>query len=135
MYSRPRPKIWKIIFVVVYDNDERIERIMPPSAFSPATVVVRNEGFMEAEVEQEIVALNVEKGMCYGLNPVGARVWQLLASPVTVAEICNTLVDEYQVDPDTCEKEVLDLLFDLQAEGMISQLATAGAQPDAKGRT
>ncbi len=108
---------------------------MPPVSFSPTTVVVRNNGFMEAEVDQEIVALNVEKGTCYGLNSVGARVWRLLASPVSVAEICETLVGEYQVDPDTCEKEVLDLLQDLQAEGMISQTAAADVKPAVKSLT
>ena len=35
---------------------------------SLSTVVGRQAGFVEAEIEKEIVALNVEKGTCYGLN-------------------------------------------------------------------
>jgi hypothetical protein len=107
---------------------------MPPAALSSATVVVRNGGFLEAEVDQEIVALSIEKGVCYGLDPVGARIWRLLANPIRVADICKVLVSEYQVDPETCDREVLDLLEELRAEGMIGVPAGANPEAAAKGR-
>jgi hypothetical protein len=84
------------------------------------TFVARCEGFVEAEVDQEIVALSVEHGTCYGLNRVGSRIWQLLATPTRVADLCATLVDEYDVDVDVCGPQVLDLLEELRAEGMIT---------------
>lgn len=96
---------------------------MQSAAFSSTTVVVRNGGFVEAEVDQEIVALSIEKGICYGLNPVGARIWRLLAEPIRIADICAALVSEYKVDPETCLSEVLDLLEELSAEGMIGTMA------------
>lgn len=108
---------------------------MPLTALSATTIVVRNGGFMEAEVDQEVVALSIEKGICYGLNPVGARIWRLLANPIRVADICTALVGEYQVDPEICEREVLDLLKQLRAEGMIGAPADAGPEAAAKGET
>src|SRR5476651_420786 len=93
---------------------------MQQSELSSATMVVRKTGFIEAEVDEEIVALSIEKGVCYGLNPVGARIWRMLANPIRVADICKTLLIEYQVDPEICEREVLKLLAELRAEGMIS---------------
>ncbi len=87
---------------------------------SPATVVARNDGLIEAEVENEVVALNIEKGTCYGLNPVGSRVWKLLAFPIRISEICAKLLAEYKVDSGVCEREVLDLLEELRAEGLIT---------------
>lgn len=104
---------------------------MPPD-LSSAAMVVRNTGFVEAEVDAEIVALNVEKGVCYGLNPVGAHIWRMLANPICVADICKALVSEYLVDPETCESEVLDLLAELRAEGMIGTPGDAGAEVGAK---
>ncbi|WP_198164545.1 PqqD family peptide modification chaperone [Rhodoplanes sp. Z2-YC6860] len=83
------------------------------------TFVGRHDGFVEAEVNQEIVALSIERGTCYGLNRVGSRIWQLLSTPTRVADVCAILVDEYQVDSDTCGSQVLDLLEELRAEGMI----------------
>ena len=77
-------------------------------SLSTGTKVVRNEGLIEAEVENEIVALSIEKGTCYGLNPVGSRIWKLLADPIQVSDICATLLAEYNVETSTCEREVLD---------------------------
>jgi hypothetical protein len=85
-----------------------------------STIVARRDGFVDAEIDDEIVALSVERGICYGMNKVGSRIWKLLANPIRVGDVCATLLIEYQVDPDVCERQVLDLLEELQAEGLIS---------------
>ena len=90
------------------------------SALSASTVVVRSDGFVEAEIEKEIVALNVEKGTCYGLNLVGSRIWSLLADPIRIDDLCARLLAEYKVEPSDCARQVLDLLEELRAEGMIN---------------
>src|SRR5471030_2872756 len=95
------------------------------AAMSSATVVIRNGDFLEAAVGEEIVAFSVAKGVCYAFNPVGSRIWQFLSNPTSVSDICNTLVDGYQVDPETCEREALDLLEKLWLEGMIISLSEA----------
>jgi hypothetical protein len=107
---------------------------MQASALSSTTVVVRSNGLVDAEIDQEIVALSVAKGVCYGLDPIGSRIWKMLANPIRVADICQTLVREYEVAPETCESDVLDLLEELRSEGMIEQPA-AGADQDIKGQT
>jgi hypothetical protein len=88
-------------------------------SLTPASVVLRSDGLLEAEVENEVVALNIEKGTCYGLNPVASRVWKLIEAPLRVNEICAALLAEYKVEPATCERQVLDLLEELRAEGLI----------------
>jgi len=101
---------------------------MLPLELPSATLVVRDASFMEAEVDDEIVALSIEKGTCYGLNSVGARIWRMLANPIRIADICKALVIEYEVDPETCEREVLDLLAELLAEGIIGTPANSGPE-------
>jgi Coenzyme PQQ synthesis protein D (PqqD) len=88
-------------------------------ALSLETVVARSDGFIDAEIDNEIVLLNIEKGMCYGLNRVGSRIFSLLAVPLRIHDICKTLLTEYNVEPSTCERQVLDLLEELRAEGLI----------------
>jgi hypothetical protein len=85
-----------------------------------SSIVARTAGIVEAEINEEVVALSIERGICYGLNPVGSRIWNLLAAPIRVAELCATLVSEYNVDIDVCERETLDLLEELRAEGLIT---------------
>lgn len=86
---------------------------------SASTVVVRSAELVHAEIDSEIVALSVTRGTCYGLNRVGSRIWSLLERPTRVSDICATLVAEYDVERTICEREVLDLLEELRAEGLI----------------
>jgi hypothetical protein len=86
---------------------------------STATLVARSDGLIEAEIDNEVVALNIEQGTCYGLNRVGSRIWNLLKVPTRIGDVCATLLSEYSVDPSVCERQVLDLLEELRAEGLI----------------
>ena len=86
------------------------------------SVVSQKAGFIEAEIEGEVVALNLETGTCYGLNQVGSRIWHMLATSPRVSDICEALRAEYSVDSDDCERQVLDLLEDLYTEGLIAPI-------------
>jgi hypothetical protein len=89
---------------------------------SNATVVARSDALIDSQIDGEIVALSIERGTCYGLNHVGSRIWGLIASPARIADVCSTLLAEYKVDPDVCERQVLDLFEELRAEGLIETL-------------
>jgi hypothetical protein len=91
---------------------------------SGGTFVVRATGFASAEVDGEVVALNLDKGMCYGLNRIGSRIWRELETPIAVADLCARLLREYRVDLETCEREVIGLLRELCAEGLIETRAS-----------
>ena len=90
------------------------------SPLTLSTVIVRRDDIIDAEIDREIVALSIEHGMCYGLNLVGSRIWRLLAEPIRVGEICNILLTEYNVEPSTCERELVDLLEEMCTEGLIA---------------
>src|ERR1700733_14592348 len=59
------------------------------------------------QVEDELVALNLETSFYYGVDGIGTQIWRLLIDEnMTIAEACGKLVEEYDVDPDTCRREV-----------------------------
>ena len=91
--------------------------------FSPDAVFRRKAELLESDVNDEVVALDVNKGQCYGLNAVGSRVWRLLDTPKSLKDICSTLQDEYEVEPSVCHEEVSRLLSDLQSEGLVEMQA------------
>jgi hypothetical protein len=93
-----------------------------PSHLSVSSVVSRKAGFIEAEIEGEVVALNIETGTCYGLNQVGSRIWHMLATSPRISDICEALRAEYSVGADDCERQVLDLLENLYTEGLIAPI-------------
>ena len=80
------------------------------------------DAVIEAEIDREIVALSIERGTCYGMNRVGSRIWNLIAEPIRICDLCEMLVDAYKVDPAVCERQVLDLLEGLRAEGLVAMV-------------
>ena len=52
------------------------------------TTVVRASDVLASQVENELVMMDIERGMYYALNPVGADIWERLAEPQQVADLC-----------------------------------------------
>lgn len=95
-------------------------------ALSAASVLSRPDGLLEAEVDGEVLLLNIATGRYYGMNAVASRIWQLLGTPRRVDSIGAALVAEYAVEPDVCMGEIVTLLEYLKDEGLIA-LADDGA--------
>jgi hypothetical protein len=91
-------------------------------ALSPETVVVAARDQVSADLEGEAVILSLADGVYYGLDDVGARVWELLRQPRTVAELRDAVTAEYEVDAATAERDLLDLLAEL-AERRLVEIA------------
>jgi hypothetical protein len=89
-------------------------------------VVVACKDQVSCLLGNEAAILHMRSGLYYGLDPVGARVWNLLREPRRVEEILETLVAEYEVDPASCEADLLALLKNLHEEGLI-EVRDAGA--------
>jgi len=77
------------------------------------------EGVIAKMVGSEMVLLDYDRGIYYGLNPVGARVWQLLSDGEASDRIIGLLADEYDVARETLEADVAALLRDLEAKGLV----------------
>ena len=71
------------------------------------------------QVGGETVMLDLAKGAYFGLDSAGARMWLLLAEGKTLAEVCDAIVEEYQVSRGDAERDVLELAENLMAQGLI----------------
>lgn len=76
---------------------------------------------MEAELGDELVALDPNGGQCFGFNNVAASVWRHLAAPKTFDELVQALLAEYEVPPEQCASELDGLLDDMSARGLVTQ--------------
>jgi len=81
--------------------------------------VVASKNQISSELGQEAVILNLKTGVYHGLDAVGGRIWNLIQQPTTVTDIKNVIVDEYEVEPERCEQDLLELLQSLAEEGLI----------------
>jgi hypothetical protein len=67
----------------------------------------------------ESAILNMKNSVYYGVNPVGATVWNLLKEAKTVGQIRDAILNEYEVDALRCEKDLFALLEEMRSEGLI----------------
>jgi hypothetical protein len=82
---------------------------------------------VSSDLSGEAVILNLATGMYYGLDEVGARIWGLLQQPCAVAALRDTIVSEYDVEPERCEQDLLELLADLEAARLVSVVDPASS--------
>ena len=78
---------------------------------------------MEAELGDELVALDAARGECFGFNGPAAAVWRQLAEPKSFQELHAALLAEYDVDGEQCTAELASLLDHLRAKGLVEQSA------------
>ncbi len=89
-------------------------------------LVRRRPGMIEAEVDGELIGLQVDQGACYGFNATATRVWALIEQPRRLAEIRDALLGEFEVDSETCTREVAALLRELEQKGLVEIEASRG---------
>lgn len=77
---------------------------------------------LTSEVDGEVVMMSIEQGSYSGLNGIGSAIWHLLESPVTVSEICDKMMEQYGVQREDCEKDVLAFLNDLASDKTIHKV-------------
>ena len=85
----------------------------------PETHYRRAVELMEAELDDELVALDADAGNCFGFNGPATLVWQELAEPRTASQLKAALMNRYEVDAATCERDLEELLGDLQQRGLV----------------
>ena len=91
---------------------------MNPTITDRSVVVVAKDQ-VSCDLAGEVAILNVKNGVYYGLDPVGARIWNLMQEPRAVAEIQDAITNEYDVEPERCIRDLVGLLEKLLAEGLI----------------
>ena len=80
--------------------------------------VTANRDHLAAELSGETVILHVEKGVYYGLDKLGTRVWSLIQEPRTIDELVQTILKEYEVEPEQAERDLVALVQDLATNGL-----------------
>ena len=79
--------------------------------------VVATKEQVSSELAGEAVILDRKSGVYYGLNSVGASIWNLVHGPQTVNEIRDTLLTEYFLESSQCDRILLPLLQALKSDG------------------
>jgi hypothetical protein len=88
-------------------------------SISTNSKIVVSQDQVSCDLSGEAAILNLKSGVYFGLNTVGASIWKLIQEPKSVKEIQAAIREEYEVEPDQCERDVLALLQELSNHELI----------------
>jgi coenzyme PQQ synthesis protein D (PqqD) len=93
-----------------------------PSTLMPLSLesrIVLSKDQVSCDLAGEAAIVNLKNGVYYGLDPVGARIWNLAREPITLAQILDALVRDYEVDRLTLESDVRHFVRQLAEQGLV----------------
>ena len=89
----------------------------------PAHVLVRF-------LDRECVLLNLETERYFGLDETGTRMWQLVTTTANLNAAFQTLLAEYDVEPELLKANLTELMSRLVENGLLEVIpADVGTAP------
>ena len=70
-------------------------------------------------VEGDAVLMSIGNGRYYRLDDIGTRIWTLIETPTSIGALCDRLVEEFSVERDVCEADVIPMLERMLAHNLI----------------
>jgi hypothetical protein len=87
--------------------------------FEETTIVKRSGRQVACTLNGEVALLDLDKSLYFGLQGVGAHIWNALQEPLSVDDIISMVLSNFDVTPEICRADVLKFLAGLQTAGMI----------------
>jgi len=109
----------KVIFVISLPKMPFNMTSYRSRKLSGRSMVVVSQDQVSCDLSGESAILNLKAGVYYGLNEVGTRIWKLIQEPRRVGDLRDAILEEYEVEPDRCEADIMVLLQDLLDNGLI----------------
>lgn len=71
----------------------------------------------------ETMLLDLASGTYFGLDDIGGRIWELLEDGATLAQICDAIWQDYNVERNDLERDVLKLAAELAEKQLVVRAA------------
>jgi hypothetical protein len=88
--------------------------------------VVASKTQLSTTLGDEVVILGLNDEVYYGLDGAGARMWALLQTPRTIAELVDLLSAEFEVARERLETDLQALVDALHEKGLVALADPAG---------
>ena len=79
----------------------------------------KNPSMVSRRIADEFILVPIRHNVgdldsIYTLNEVGARIWELIDGEKSVCEIRDRIVEEFDVDSQVAQKDIVELLMQLE---------------------
>lgn len=79
-----------------------------------SSIVKLKKQISVTDLSGEKVMIDFESGKYYMLKGVGNDIWDLIQQEISIGEIIQKLLADYEVTPDECDRSVIRFLSKLQ---------------------
>lgn len=83
------------------------------------TIIKKNEDMVSADLNGMIVMMSIDNGEYYGLNEVATVIWDRIEKSLSVEELVEELMEEFNVSQEQCEVDVIGFLEKLHEKNLI----------------
>jgi hypothetical protein len=86
---------------------------------SNSSILVASKELVSCDFNGESVILSFKNDSYYGLNAVASFVWERIKEPKTFVQVRDAILANYEIDPEECERDLLELVNDLMANELV----------------
>ena len=91
-----------------------------PVEINDQTVISRSGSLLVAPVHDEIVMMDIDSGLYYGLDDIGSEIWKRLEAPHKFGDLVNALAAEFDAERAIIAEDVRKLLSVMAAHKVVS---------------
>lgn len=77
------------------------------------------ESVRETVNQDGAVLLDIKQGLCFSMNPVGSKIWEMLKKECSLEEIASNLEIEFQVPRSQIDADVAAFMGELRKRNLI----------------
>ncbi len=78
-------------------------------------------GVKQTASQDGLVLLDIEQGICFGLNPVGMKIWEMLKQHASVEQIVDSLEQEFCIPRADLNTDILEFVAQLESKHLIAR--------------
>ncbi|MCP3857238.1 MAG: PqqD family protein [Actinomycetia bacterium] len=94
------------------------------------SIVKANSGVLSTELSSnEQVMMDMDQGMYFGLEDVAKAIWELMAEPTSVEDICRFVHARYDTTFEVIQASTLEFLEELSAADLLEHLGVEDRAP------
>jgi hypothetical protein len=75
----------------------------------------------QTESEDGAVLLDIEQGICFSLNAVGLKIWEMLKRQSPIGQIADSLAQEFHIPREEIIADVCDFVAQLESKHLVAR--------------
>jgi hypothetical protein len=82
----------------------------------------------ETENQDGAVLLDIQQGLCFSINPIGSKIWNMMKQEQSFDDIVDNLAAEFSIPKEQIRDDVREFATLLYQKGLLSSTASQSAR-------